>query len=65
MRRVQLSQVPMNSKVSGFPPHSGVVCPILCPCVPIRAALHGAAGWYPWAPRVLCCSLPVPSSTGL
>ena len=65
MRRVQLSQVPMKNKVLGFLPRSRVVCPILSPHVPVRAALHGAAGWYPWAPRVQCCSLPIPSPAGL
>jgi len=50
MRRVQLSQVLVSSRVLGFPPRSRVLCPILSPRVPTGPALlpacpepHGAA----------------------
>lgn len=36
MWRVQLSQVPVNRKVLGFPLGSRLMCPIMAPQVPIR-----------------------------
>lgn len=63
MRRVQLSQVPVNRKVLGFPLGSRLTCPILDPQMTIRVPGSWLVPMGIW--WVLRCSLPILSPTGL